>query len=151
MSYRDYCEGLRDSLDLVVIGAWYGQGRKVKWYSPFLLAAYDPETEEYRACAAACQASVTPSMLRSAACPRAALHEAAVTIMQAAALHFESFSLFRPGAHAHSRMCSPRQQHSQRHSQCQRPCHCKSSPKALLREHQALGVDLPVALSLHWL
>lgn len=43
---RDYCEGLRDSLDLVVIGAWYGQGRKTKWYSPFLLAAYNPETEE---------------------------------------------------------------------------------------------------------
>lgn len=45
---RDYCEGLRDSLDLVVIGAWQGQGRKVNWYSPFLLAAYDPETEEYQ-------------------------------------------------------------------------------------------------------
>ena len=43
---RDYCEGLRDSLDLVVIGAWHGQGRKTKWYSPFLLAAYDPDTEE---------------------------------------------------------------------------------------------------------
>ncbi|DBB01067.1 hypothetical protein WJX77_004280 [Trebouxia sp. C0004] len=45
---RDYCEGLRDSLDLVVIGAWQGQGRKVKWFSPFLLAAWDPETEEYQ-------------------------------------------------------------------------------------------------------
>ena len=45
---RDYCEGLRDSLDLVVIGAWYGQGRKVKWFSPFLLAAWDPDTEEYQ-------------------------------------------------------------------------------------------------------
>lgn len=45
---RDYCEGLRDSLDLVVIGAWQGQGRKVKWFSPFLLAAYDPDTEEYQ-------------------------------------------------------------------------------------------------------
>lgn len=46
LPHRDYCEGLRDSLDLVVIGAWYGQGRKTKWYSPFLLAAYNPETEE---------------------------------------------------------------------------------------------------------
>ena len=27
---KDYCEGLRDSLDLVPIGAWIGQGRKVK-------------------------------------------------------------------------------------------------------------------------
>lgn len=26
---RDYCEGLRDSVDVVPIGAWYGQGRKV--------------------------------------------------------------------------------------------------------------------------
>ena len=26
---RDYCEELRDSLDLVVIGAWAGNGRKV--------------------------------------------------------------------------------------------------------------------------
>ncbi|GFH06321.1 DNA ligase [Haematococcus lacustris] len=25
----DYCEGLRDTLDLVVIGAWHGSGRKV--------------------------------------------------------------------------------------------------------------------------
>ena len=44
---RDYCEGLRDSLDLVPIGAWYGNGRKAGWFSPFLLAAYDPETETY--------------------------------------------------------------------------------------------------------
>ena len=27
---RDYLEGLADSLDLVPIGAWYGQGRKVR-------------------------------------------------------------------------------------------------------------------------
>ena len=35
-----------DSLDVVVIGAWHGSGRKAKWYSPYLLAVYDPETEE---------------------------------------------------------------------------------------------------------
>ncbi|GMH43726.1 hypothetical protein BSKO_11648 [Bryopsis sp. KO-2023] len=44
----DYCEGLHDSLDVVPIGAWRGQGRKVKWYSPFLLAIWDPETEEFQ-------------------------------------------------------------------------------------------------------
>jgi ATP-dependent DNA ligase len=27
---RDYLEGLADSLDLVPIGAWHGQGRKVR-------------------------------------------------------------------------------------------------------------------------
>eukprot|EP00198_Chlamydomonas_reinhardtii_P008670 XP_001698007.1 predicted protein [Chlamydomonas reinhardtii] len=45
---RDYCEGLRDSVDVVPIGAWYGQGRKVKWFSPFLLAVWDPVREEFQ-------------------------------------------------------------------------------------------------------
>lgn len=45
---RDYCEELRDSLDLVPIGAWHGNGRKVGWYSPFLLAAWDPDAEEFQ-------------------------------------------------------------------------------------------------------
>ena len=43
---KDYCLGLHESLDLVVIGAWYGSGRKAGWYSPFLLGVIDPETEE---------------------------------------------------------------------------------------------------------
>ena len=44
---RDYVAELRDSLDLVPIGAWRGVGRKAGWFSPFLLAVYDPETETY--------------------------------------------------------------------------------------------------------
>lgn len=28
---RDYVEGLSDSLDLVPIGAWHGNGRKAGW------------------------------------------------------------------------------------------------------------------------
>jgi len=28
---RDYVEGLGDSLDLVPVGAWYGNGRKAGW------------------------------------------------------------------------------------------------------------------------
>lgn len=28
---RDYVEGLGDSLDLVPIGAWHGNGRKAGW------------------------------------------------------------------------------------------------------------------------
>jgi DNA ligase-1 len=44
---KDYCEELRDSLDLVCIGAWRGNGRKAGWFSPFLLAVWDPEREEY--------------------------------------------------------------------------------------------------------
>ncbi|KAL9274838.1 DNA ligase 6-like protein, partial [Drosera capensis] len=44
---RDYVEGLNDSLDLVPIGAWHGNGRKAGWYSPFLVACYNLDTEEY--------------------------------------------------------------------------------------------------------
>ncbi|XP_043702272.1 DNA ligase 6 isoform X2 [Telopea speciosissima] len=45
---RDYVEGLNDSIDLVPIGAWHGNGRKAGWYSPFLMACYNPETEEFQ-------------------------------------------------------------------------------------------------------
>ena len=37
-------EGLCDSLDLVPIGAWRGNGRKSEWFSPWLMAVYDPPT-----------------------------------------------------------------------------------------------------------
>lgn len=39
--------GLGDTLDLVPIGGWQGNGRKAKWISPFLLACYDPEEDTY--------------------------------------------------------------------------------------------------------
>ncbi|MQL69819.1 hypothetical protein Taro_002110, partial [Colocasia esculenta] len=45
---RDYVDGFGDSLDLVPIGAWYGNGRKAGWYSPFLMACYNASTEEYQ-------------------------------------------------------------------------------------------------------
>ncbi|KAH7108064.1 ATP-dependent DNA ligase [Auriculariales sp. MPI-PUGE-AT-0066] len=38
---RDYIDGLGDSLDLVPIGAWHGNGRKAQWWSPILLAVMD--------------------------------------------------------------------------------------------------------------
>ncbi|EJD52578.1 ATP-dependent DNA ligase [Auricularia subglabra TFB-10046 SS5] len=38
---RDYVTGLGDSLDLVPVGAWHGNGRKASWWSPILLACYD--------------------------------------------------------------------------------------------------------------
>ncbi|KAI9140287.1 ATP-dependent DNA ligase [Paraphysoderma sedebokerense] len=44
---KDYLDGIVDSIDAVPIGAWYGNGRKAGWYSPFLLAVYNPQTESY--------------------------------------------------------------------------------------------------------
>ncbi|KAJ3552205.1 hypothetical protein NM688_g4271 [Phlebia brevispora] len=40
---KDYVHGLGDSLDLVPIGAWHGNGRKAQWWSPILLAVWDPD------------------------------------------------------------------------------------------------------------
>ncbi|KAI0344656.1 ATP-dependent DNA ligase [Trametopsis cervina] len=39
---KDYVTGIGDSLDLVPIGAWHGNGRKAQWWSPILLAVWDP-------------------------------------------------------------------------------------------------------------
>ena len=43
---KDYIASMGDSLDLIPIGAWHGNGRKAKWFSPYLLACVDPETDE---------------------------------------------------------------------------------------------------------
>ena len=39
---KDYADG-SDSMDLVPIGAWYGNGRKAGWWSPILLALRNEE------------------------------------------------------------------------------------------------------------
>ena len=40
---KDYSAS-SDTLDLIPVGGWHGQGRKARWWSPILLAVRNPET-----------------------------------------------------------------------------------------------------------
>jgi DNA ligase-1 len=46
---RDYRTELSDTVDLVVVGAFAGRGRRRGLYGALLLAAYDPDAEIFRA------------------------------------------------------------------------------------------------------
>ncbi|MBS7656822.1 MAG: ATP-dependent DNA ligase [Candidatus Bathyarchaeia archaeon] len=44
---RDYKSEMRDTVDLVVVGAFHGRGKRAGTYGALLLAAYNPKKDEY--------------------------------------------------------------------------------------------------------
>lgn len=44
---REYSGDLQDTLDLVIVGALAGRGRRAGWYGAFLMGAYNPEEDVF--------------------------------------------------------------------------------------------------------
>ena len=44
---RDYKSEMRDTVDLVIVGAFHGRGKRAGTYGAVLLATYNPETDTF--------------------------------------------------------------------------------------------------------
>ncbi len=45
---KDYMDNITDTLDLVPIAAWHGQGKRTGTFGAFLLACYDDEGDSFQ-------------------------------------------------------------------------------------------------------
>ena len=43
---KDYLSGLSDTVDLIPVGAWIGEGKRKGWYGAFLLARYNTKSQK---------------------------------------------------------------------------------------------------------
>ena len=52
---KDYMDSITDTLDLVPIAAWHGQGKRTGNFGAFLLACYDEDGDTFQAICKVCE------------------------------------------------------------------------------------------------
>lgn len=45
---KDYLDTIGDTVDVVIIGAYYGSGKRAGTYGSYLCAVYNPDRDEYQ-------------------------------------------------------------------------------------------------------